>query len=81
MSPVIVYSSNSCPNCENLKRALKYKAIDYQEVNVTEQPEQAQMLREQGFRQLPVINDNGEWMSGFTPTNFTKIVKAHSVTA
>ncbi|YP_009212961.1 hypothetical protein AVU38_gp112 [Ralstonia phage RSL2] len=81
MSPVIVYSSNSCPNCENLKKALTIKAIEYQEINVAEQPDQAQMLREKGFRQLPVIEDNGEWMSGFTPQNFTKIVRAHSVTA
>ncbi|BAS04911.2 putative anaerobic ribonucleotide diphosphate reductase subunit H [Ralstonia phage RSF1] len=64
-----------------MKKALSIKAIEYQEINVAEQPDQAQMLREQGFRQLPVINDNGEWMSGFTPTNFTKIVKAHSATA
>uniref|UniRef100_A0AAU7PFL7 NrdH-redoxin family protein n=1 Tax=Burkholderia phage vB_BgluM-SURPRISE13 TaxID=3159457 RepID=A0AAU7PFL7_9VIRU len=81
MSPVIVYSSNSCPNCENLKKALTIKAIEYQEINITERPQEAQMLREKGFRQLPVIEDNGEWMSGFTPQNFTKIVKAHSVTA
>lgn len=81
MSPVIVYSSNSCPNCENLKKALTIKAIEYQEVNITEQPQEAQMLREKGFRQLPVIEDNGEWMSGFTPQNFTKIVKAHTATA
>lgn len=81
MSPVIVYSSDSCPNCENLKKALAIKAIDFQEVNIVQQPDQAQMLRERGFRALPVVNDNGEWMSGFTPTNFSKIVKAHSVTA
>lgn len=81
MSPVIVYSSDSCPNCENLKKALAIKAIDFHEVNIAKQPEQAQMLREKGFRALPVVNDNGEWMSGFTPQNFTKIVKAHSATA
>lgn len=81
MSPVIVYSSDSCPNCENLKKALAIKAIDFQEINIAQQPDQAQMLRERGFRALPVVNDNGEWMSGFTPTNFSKIVKAHSVTA
>ncbi|BAQ02640.2 hypothetical protein [Ralstonia phage RSL2] len=64
-----------------MKKALTIKAIEYQEINVAEQPDQAQMLREKGFRQLPVIEDNGEWMSGFTPQNFTKIVRAHSVTA
>lgn len=81
MSPVIVYSNDSCPNCENLKKALTIKAIEYQEINIAQQPQEAEMLREKGFRALPVILDNGEWMSGFTPTNFSKIVKAHSATA
>lgn len=81
MSPVVVYSSQTCPNCDNLKKALSIKGIEYQEINVTDQPQEAQLLRDKGFRQLPVIQDNGEWMSGFTPTNFKKIIQAHTATA
>lgn len=77
MESLIVYSSNTCTNCDNLKRALTVKGIPYQEVNLSEQPEQVIVLREKGFRQLPVINDNGDWMMGFTPGNFGKIVQAH----
>lgn len=78
ISPVIVYSSNACPNCEQLKKALGIKGIPFEEINVVEQPEAANLLREKGMRKLPVINDNDEWMMGFTPTNFNKIVQAHS---
>lgn len=81
MAPVIVYSNNNCPNCVNLKKALGIKNIEYQEINLSEQPEHAAELREKGYRQLPVINDNGDWMSGFTPANFNKIVATHSATA
>ena len=78
MSPVIVYSSNSCPNCVNLKKALETKGIEYQELNISEQPEHAVELREKGFRQLPVINNDGDWMSGFTRSNFEKVVQSRA---
>lgn len=78
MAPVIVYSSNQCPNCDNLKKALGLKAIHYEEINIMEQPDAAAELRQKGFRALPVINDNGEWMSGFTMGNLNKILKSHA---
>lgn len=81
MSHVTVYSSDSCPNCESLKKALAMKGIEYQEINIAQQPDQADQLRERGFRQLPVVDSNGEWMSGFTASNFQRIVKAHQVIA
>lgn len=74
MEPVVVYSNNTCPNCDNLKKALSFKGVPYQEVNISEQPEQAVMIRERGFRSLPVINDNGNWMTGFTPSNLLSII-------
>jgi glutaredoxin 3 len=76
MEPIVVYSSHTCPNCENLKKALVVKGIQYKEVNIQDHPWEADMLREKGFRQLPVIQDNGEWMTGFTPVNFNKIMQA-----
>lgn len=78
MAPVIVYSSNTCPNCDNLKKALTLKSIAFTEINIMEQPEHGELIREKGFRQLPVINDNENWMSGFNMGNFSKILQAHS---
>lgn len=78
IQPVVVYSNHTCPNCDQLKKALGMKGIAYQEINVGDNPDQAVMLREKGFRQLPVIEDNGNWMTGFTASNFTKIVQART---
>lgn len=79
MNPVVVYSNNTCPNCDNLKKALKFKGIPFEEINIGDKPDQATMLRDKGYRQLPVMQDNGQWMSGFTPSNFAKIVQARAV--
>lgn len=81
MESLIVYSNNTCSNCDNLKRALSHKGVAFQEVNLSEHPEQVSILQEKGFRQLPVINDNGDWMMGFTATNFGKIIQARQPTA
>jgi glutaredoxin-like protein NrdH len=76
MEALVVYSNNTCPNCVNLKRALKIKGVEFKEINLHETPEAVADIHAQGMRQLPVINDNGNWMMGFTPTNFNKILQA-----
>jgi glutaredoxin 3 len=78
MAPLTVYSNNTCPNCDNLKKALKIKGVPYEEINLHEKPEYAIDLQNRGMRQLPVMNDNGNWMTGFTPTNLMKILKARA---
>lgn len=77
MDPLVVYSNNTCPNCDNLKRALGIKNIPFKEVNISDRPEEGTMIRERGFRSLPVINNAGEWLNGFTQSNFMKIVASH----
>lgn len=81
MENLVVYSNNTCPNCDNLKKALTSQGIPYQEVNLSEQPEHLGLIREKGFRQLPVINNNGDWMTGFTQNNFGKILQSRPQTA
>jgi glutaredoxin-like protein NrdH len=81
MEAITVYSNNSCPNCDNLKKALTFKNVPFQEINISEQPEAAAVVREKGFRHLPVIELNGDWMSGFTPANLNKILQAQNATA
>lgn len=81
MEPVVVYSNNTCPNCDNLKKALSFKGIPYNEVNIVENPQEGDMIRGRGFRTLPVINNNGDWMNGFTQANFVKIVESRLATA
>jgi glutaredoxin 3 len=78
MDALVIYSNNTCPNCVNLKRALKIKGVEFTEINLHEQPERAADIQAQGMRQLPVMNDNGTWMMGFTPSNFNKILQARA---
>lgn len=81
MARLTVYSSDTCPNCDQLKKALGIKNIEFQEINITQNPTEAEVLREKGMRRLPVINAGDEWMTGFTPENFKKILQSNTTTA
>lgn len=73
---LVIYSNDICPNCDKLKQALKQHNVPFTEINLSQTPEKSEVLREKGFRQLPVINMAGEWMTGFTRPNFMRIVEA-----
>lgn len=81
MNTVVIYSNDTCVNCENLKKALAIKGIEYQEINITSQPTEGEKIRGMGFRTLPVINNKGEWLHGFTAMNFKKIVQSNLAAA
>ncbi len=52
---ITVYTTNSCASCAMVKRWLKSKNLDYQEVNVEDKPEkQEEMLRLSGRMIVPV---------------------------
>lgn len=62
---IIVYSSPQCPQCDNLKNKLKQKNINFNEINVREDDVALNKLKTNGFTGLPVVEQDGELMSGF----------------
>lgn len=81
MKPTVVYSNNTCPNCDNLKKALTFKGIAFQEINISDNPSEGEKIRSMGYRTLPVMEHNGEWLNGFTMSNLSKIVQSHQAVA
>jgi glutaredoxin len=39
MEPITIYSTRWCPDCWRVKAFLKQRAVDFQEVNIEEDPE------------------------------------------
>lgn len=76
MSQVIVYTTPTCHFCHATKDFLQENHVDYQEVDVTKDPAQAQaMIAKSGQMGVPVIDYNGEIVVGFDEGRLEKLVQ------
>ncbi|EOC1325335.1 glutaredoxin-like protein NrdH [Cronobacter dublinensis] len=77
---ITIYTRNDCVQCHATKRALENRGIAFDTINLDEQPEAIDTLREQGFRQLPVVMADDLSWSGFRPDMINRL-RADSLAA
>lgn len=70
---VTVYSKNNCMQCKMTKKWLSEHHVDFQEINIDEQPEFVATVKELGFLAAPVIQKGDFAFSGFNPSALAKI--------
>ncbi|GMA25232.1 glutaredoxin-like protein NrdH [Luteimicrobium album] len=70
---ITVYSKPACVQCEATKRALDKKGLEYDVVDVTEDPEALALVRELGYLQAPVVVADDTHWSGFRPDQITAL--------
>ena len=65
MDNVIVYSAPNCYKCEQLKSKLKQKGVEFDEINVKDSAnsEMLSLLKDQGFKELPIVEYNNELLT------------------
>lgn len=68
---ITVYTKRNCPACTATKKAMDRAGLDYEAVDVSDNPTRQQALRECGFRTMPVVEvvdceDYRSW-EGFRP--------------
>ena len=68
-----VYSKPNCVRCEMAKRYLQDKGVKFEEIDVFQDAEALAMLRDKGFSQMPVVDINGEFHTGFQPNILAKV--------
>ena len=56
------------------KRYLTDKGVTFMEVDLLEDTEALQILIDEGYSELPVVNVNGEFHTGFRPDLLAKAV-------
>ncbi|MCP1638554.1 glutaredoxin-like protein NrdH [Streptococcus gallinaceus] len=71
---VTVYSKNNCVQCKMTKRFLDEKNIEFKEINLDEQPEFIQHVKDLGFSAAPVVETETESFSGFQPSKLKNLV-------
>jgi glutaredoxin 3 len=68
MARLTVYSTGSCPICEQTKKLLSKWAINYDEIRLDQEPDEHRRFKEltNGARMVPQILIDGKWIGGFT---------------
>lgn len=79
MSSLVMYTGNNCSRCVQAKSIFDSQGIPYETVNVHENPDARQMLMDKQLKQLPVINNNGNWTSGFDVNVLSSILETHNL--
>jgi len=71
-----IYTSPSCSHCQVLKSYLKSKGIEYQEIDITiDQDSFSEAVTKSGAMQLPIIEYNEKYISGFNIQEINNILK------
>lgn len=68
MSRLTVYSTGTCPICEQSKKLLQKWSIPYSEIRLDQDPSEHRRFSEltNGARMVPQFLIDGKWIGGFT---------------
>lgn len=70
MNKVTVYTKKNCPQCMMTKEYMDALNIEYEVIDVTNDEEAREHVKELGFTSLPVVVvEDGEAWFGFRPDN------------
>lgn len=73
---VTVYSTSTCPFCDDAKDFLKKNNIKFQDINVNENRQAAmEMIKKSGQTGVPVIDINGQIVTGFDKERLKQLLK------
>ena len=72
---VVIYSTSTCPYCKRAKEYLSRKGIDYTEINVAQDKENAkELIQKSGQMSVPVIIIDDEIVVGFKQSRLDKLL-------
>ena len=67
MAKIKIYVKDPCPYCVRAIRLLEELKIDYDEIDLTNQDDEIQKLKNEiGWRTVPIIMINGKLIGGYT---------------
>ncbi|MGY3750396.1 glutaredoxin-like protein NrdH [Vagococcus acidifermentans] len=69
MKNITLYTKNNCPQCKMTKKFLADKDVSYTEINIDNEPQYIDTLKEKGFRSVPILTtpDAKLTIVGFRP--------------
>ena len=70
---ITIYSKPNCMACNFSKKYLEGKGIPFEEIDVFQDAEALAMLRDAGYSEMPVVEVNGEFHTGFQHNILAKV--------
>ena len=68
-----LFSKNNCMQCKMAKRFLSENQIAFEEINIDNEPEALEFLKEQGFQSVPAITSDAQTIIGFRPDQLRQL--------
>lgn len=72
---VIVYSNPNCQACEQTKRFLTVKGVEFESKMISDSPEVMPLIEEKGYRAAPVVVAGDDSWSGFRLDKLNTLVE------
>lgn len=72
---VTVYSKPNCVQCDATYRAFDSKGVEYQTVDLSQEPEALDFVRDLGYLQAPVVVAGEQHWSGFRPDQINELAR------
>jgi glutaredoxin-like protein NrdH len=72
---VIVYSNQNCQACEQTKRFLTVKGIEFEAKMIQDSPEVFALIEEKGYASAPVVVAGEDNWAGFRLDKLNSLVK------
>lgn len=74
-----IFSQPGCVQCTAVKRKLKEKGVEFQEVDASKVPEALTLLTEDwGYQRVPVTYYRGEHFGGYDPYKVDSLINAYN---
>lgn len=74
MPKIKIFSSNTCSNCIAAKEYFKEKGLEYEERNVSIDPEAKKELISMGYMGVPIIFIDDEVIQGFNRSKLEELL-------
>ncbi|HFI0682457.1 TPA: glutaredoxin-like protein NrdH [Streptococcus suis] len=71
---ITIYSKPNCQACRMTKMVLDDLGVDYTHIDVTTDAEALDKVKTLGYSQMPVVEADGEFWSGFQPDRLAELV-------
>ena len=75
MKKVVVYTLPSCVQCDSTKKYLDRKQIIYETVDLSQDSQAMEHVRQLGYSQAPVVEFEDRHWSGFRMADLDNLVK------
>lgn len=72
---ITVYSKPNCVQCDATYRALNKNGLDYEVIDITQDPEALATVKALGYQQAPVVFAAGDHWSGFRPDKIKELAR------